>query len=156
MAISAEFSIVLSFAGFCWIFWKKVYPFLTKTLDEHIELVKKKINEAESLKEKASAALKMAYAKKVDIDNIIEENCKISLKKINKLSEENEKYLKSLRERHEASLKARLEAELAKQKDQIIEKLSEVIMQRLSEKTHDSNCKTPLSISKKDLKRLIG
>ncbi|MDR1560987.1 MAG: hypothetical protein LBS23_01380 [Holosporaceae bacterium] len=155
MNISSELSIIISFFGFCWIFMRKIYPLIAKTLDDHIESVRSKIREAELLQEEAYIAFKRANEKKSDIEGMIEENRRISIKKIKQLHEENEKYLKSLHERYEASLQARLEAELAKQKDLVIEKLSEIINERLSEEINDSSYKSYINIPKEDLKKLI-
>ena len=156
MNIDAGLSIVVSFIGFSWIFAKKIYPILTKKLDDHIESVKNKIQEAEDLKNEAYASLKSAYVQKDDTEELIKMNRLKSEEKIKRLQEENEKLLKMLRERHEASLKVQLEAEFAKQKSHLIEKLSDLVIKKLSEKVSDVDCKTITNIDKNDLNKLLG
>ncbi|MDR2067547.1 MAG: hypothetical protein LBP41_00985 [Holosporaceae bacterium] len=155
MKLDAELSIIASFIGFCWIFAKKVYPLLTKTLDAHIEAVKSKISEAELLKNEASAALEKARAEKSILESVIEENRLTSGKKIKQLREEHEKSLRLLRERHEILLKAKLEAELAKQKDELIKKLSLLIREKLLERIGDADYAPSMAIIKEDLKKLL-
>lgn len=156
MNIDPGISIVISFVGFGLIFAKKIYPILTKKLDDHIESVKNKIQEAENLKDEAYASLKNAYIQKDDTEELIRINRLKSEEKIRRLQEENEKLLQMLRERHEASLKLQLEAEFAKQKNHLIEKLSDLIIEKLSERVTDENCKVVTNIDKEDLSKLLG
>jgi len=156
MNIDPGLSVVISFIGFSWIFVKKIYPILTKRLDDHIESVKNKIQEAEDFKNEAYASLKNAYIKKDDTEELIKMNRLKSEEKIKRLQEENEKLLKMLRERHEASLKVQLEAEFAKQKSHLIEKLSDLVIKRLSERVVNANCKIVTNIEKNDLNKLLG
>ena len=134
MSIDPSLSILISFLGFCWIFAKKVYPMVTRKLDEHIEAVKQQIAEAEKLREEAAIALENAKKKENEIENIITENRIKSEEKIKRLREENERLLKMLRERHEISLKTQLEAEFVKQKNQLIDRLTNLILEKISEK----------------------
>ncbi|MDR3187355.1 MAG: hypothetical protein LBT63_02950 [Holosporaceae bacterium] len=155
MTLDPELSVIASFIGFSWIFAKKVYPLVTKALDAHIEAVKREILEAETLKNEASVALEKARAEKNALEDVIEENRRISEKKIKRLQAEQEESLKLLRERHEALLKTQLEAELAKQKDQLIKKLSILIRERLLEKVSAANYRSSTSIAEEDLKKLL-
>jgi F0F1-type ATP synthase membrane subunit b/b' len=155
MTLDPELSVVVSFIGFSWIFVKKIYPLVTKALDAHIEAVKSKILEAESLKDEASAALEKARTEKNALKNVIEENRLISEKKIKRLRMEHEESLKLLRKHHEALLKTQLEAELAKQKDQLVKKLSILIKEKLLEKVVSADYRSSVSVTQEDLKRLL-
>ena len=155
MSIDPSFSVAVSFVGFCWIFFKKVYPVITQKLDEHIESVKQKILEAENLKDDACSVLKNAYRKKDDIEKIIEENRKKSEEKIERLRQENEEELQNLRKRYEDAVKAQAEAAFVKQKSLLIEKLSDLIIERLTEKIKNSGSETDIMITKEDLKKLM-
>ncbi len=155
MSIDAGFSIVISFLCFAWIFAKKVYPLLTKALDDHIDAVKQKILDAERAKEDASRALKVAYVKNQEVADVVEENRRQSEERIKHLKEENEKYIAELRARYEASLKARLEAEFTKQKSALLEQLADLVVEKLSEKVQGSNCKVSTTVTKKDLQKLV-
>jgi F0F1-type ATP synthase membrane subunit b/b' len=155
MSLDPGISIVVSFIGFFWIFIKKIYPLATKTIDEHIELVKNQISEAESLKNNASLALKEAYARKNEAVELIEKNRRESNEKIKRLRQENEEYLKTLRERFESSLKNQLEAELARQKELLMEKLSDQLIKKLKEKVESDDCDVSSVFSREDLKKLL-
>ncbi|MDR0632429.1 MAG: hypothetical protein LBF54_04320 [Holosporaceae bacterium] len=154
MLIDPNISIVVSFLGFVWIFAKKIYPQVTKTLDDHIESVKNKIYEAEILKDEASLSLKKAHGKKNDTAEIIRKNREASREKIRRLRLENEQYLKSLREKLETSMKIQLETELARQKDLLMEKLSEKIIEKLSEQLSSNDCEVSINFTKEDLQKL--
>ncbi|MBR1734994.1 MAG: hypothetical protein IJ730_06065 [Alphaproteobacteria bacterium] len=154
MTIEPEISIVISFLGFCWIFAKKIYPFVTKALDAHIEAVKQEIAKAENLKEEAAIALKKAQETQQKIDGIIAINRLKSEEKIKKLQEENEKLLRILRERHEISLKTQLEAEFVKQKNQLIDRLSSLILEKIDNKV--KNSKNTINLKKEDLTKLLS
>jgi F0F1-type ATP synthase membrane subunit b/b' len=156
MSMSPTLSIVISFLGFCWIFAKKVYPHITKYLDDYIDSIKKNVSDAENFKNDAYSALKDAYVHKDDTEEIIRENRTKSEEKIKRLKAENVKSLHHLRERHTASLKVQLDAELAKQKNFLIERLSDVILLRLSEKISNSECNVSTSFDKEDLQKLLG
>ncbi len=156
MSIDPGLSIVVSFIGFSWLFVKKIYPILTKKLDDHIESVKNKIQEAENLKNEAYTSLKSAYVQKDDTEEVIRTNRLKSEEKIKRLQRENEKLLQALRERHEASLKLQLEAELAKQKSRLIERLSDLIIEKLSDRVTDADCKVLTNIDKNELSKLLG
>lgn len=155
MNIDPSFSIVISFLGFCWIFFKKIYPLITKKLDEHIKAVKQQITEAEKLYEDASVALKKAQEKESEIDAIIAANRLKSEEKIQRLQKENRRLQKMLRERHEISLKTQLEAEVVKQKNQLIDRLSNLILEKISEKIEETNYKFSTSLKKEDLSKLL-
>lgn len=155
ISIDPSISIVISFLGFCWIFAKKLYPLVTKKLDEHIETVKKEIENAERLKDEATLSLKAAREKEHEIDKIIEENRLKSEEKIKKLKEENKKLLQMLRERHEISLKTQLEAEFVKQKNQLIDRLSTLILEKIYEKIEGTDYKFVTTLKKEDLSKLL-
>ncbi|MDR2681885.1 MAG: hypothetical protein LBB29_02470 [Holosporaceae bacterium] len=154
--MTPELTVLISFLGFVWIFWKKIYPLLAKKLDEHIETVKKKIADAEALKDAAYASLQQAHLKKSETEALIEANKLKTEKKIRLMYEENEKLMRSIMERYETSMKAQLEAEIAKQKNQLIEKLSDLLIEKLMEKVNDSNCKLDTNVDKKDLEKLFS
>ena len=153
--IDPSFSIVISFLGFCWIFARKIYPLITKKLDDHIEAVKQQIAEAEKLYRDASVALKKAHEKEREIDGIIATNRLKSEEKIIRLQEENRRLLKMLRERHEISLKTQLEAEVVKQKNQLIDRLANLILEKISEKVEENDYKFSTSLKKEDLSKLL-
>ena len=155
MSIDPSFSILISFLGFCWIFAKKVYPMITRKLDEHIEAVKQQIAEAEKLREEAAIALENAKKKESEIEDIIAENRIKSEEKIKRLREENERLLKMLRERHEISLKTQLEAEFVKQKNQLIDRLTNLILEKISERIEETGYKFSTSLKKEDLSKLL-
>lgn len=156
MSIEPEISIVISFLFFCWLFAVKIYPFITKGLDEHIDFVKKQIAEAEQMRKKAEVALQEANARKKEIDELIVANKLKSEEKIKKLQRENDALIKMLRERHEASLKSQLEAEVIKQRNLLIDRLSDLIMQKISENFKGEEYKFTTSLKKNDLKKLLG
>ncbi|MCR5224853.1 MAG: ATP synthase F0 subunit B [Alphaproteobacteria bacterium] len=155
MNIDAGLSIVVSFLCFAWIFAKKVYPLLTKALDEHIDSVKKQILDAEKMKEEASRALKIAYVKRQEVAGAIEENRKLSEARIAQLKKENKEYIEQLRARYESSLKASLEAEFAKQKGELLDKLADLVIQKLSEQVKQADCKVSTIVTEDDLKKLM-
>jgi len=156
MSIDAGVSIVVSFLVFALIFAKKIYPQVTKKLDEHIESVRNKISQAETLKDEAYAALKKAHVKKDNTKEIIRLNRLKSEEKIERLRLENEKLLQTLRDRHKIALKNQLEAEFMKQKSQLIEKLSNLIIEKLSEKVISSDCKIDVQLNSDDISRLLS
>jgi F0F1-type ATP synthase membrane subunit b/b' len=155
MTIDPHVSIVFSFVGFVGIFAVKIYPLIVQSLDEHIQSIKNKIKEVESLKDDSYVALKKALADKDDISEVIEKNKRESVAKIERMKLENEKYLKILRRRFETSLETRLEAEAAKQKDLLIGKLADQIVKRASERISSSGCEISVDFAKEDLKKLI-
>ncbi len=155
MSIDAGLSIVVSFLCFAWIFAKKVYPLLTSALDEHIDSVKKQILDAERMKDEASRALKLAYVKRQEVGDAIEEYRRLSEERMNQLKKENKEYIEQLRERYEASLKTRLEAEFAKQKGELLDKLADTVIQKLSEQVQKADCKVSSVITDEDLKKLM-
>jgi F0F1-type ATP synthase membrane subunit b/b' len=154
MYITPEFSIVLSFFGFVYIFIRKVYPIVIEKIDEYIESIKLKIQQAETEKDNAYLFLKQAYVKKDDTEEIIKLNRAKSEEKIKHLKTENEKLLDSLNERYEASIKMQLEAEYVKQKNQLIERMSDVVIEKLSEIVLDAHCEVVTSFRKEDLLKL--
>ncbi|GHT97264.1 hypothetical protein FACS1894126_0980 [Alphaproteobacteria bacterium] len=153
--MSPEFTIVISFLGFSWIFAKKIYPLLVGKLDEHIRSVKEKIRNAEVLKNEAYVALKNARMKKDETQAVLEEYKRKTEEKMKLLQEENEILLQGIRERYEISMKAQLEAEVAKQKNQLIEKLSDLLIERLQKKFNDGNCQLKTNVTQKDLEKLL-
>jgi F0F1-type ATP synthase membrane subunit b/b' len=155
MTVDPGVSIVISFLGFVWLFMKKIYPSMVKMLDGHIEAVKNKIREAETLKEEAVSALEEARTKKNDIDEIIEKKRLESEENIKRLYEENAKHLEALREKFEASLKSRLEAELAKQKARLMAQLSDEIIQKLSEHIKSGEYDIDCEVTKENLRKLL-
>jgi F0F1-type ATP synthase membrane subunit b/b' len=155
MKIDPEISIVVSFLFFVLIFAKKIYPYIVNQLDDHIESVKKKIHEAERLKNEASQALSDTNKRKKDVEKLLEINRAGFEEKIKKLSEENEKFLKQLRERHEAAFKAQIEAEFASQKSRLMDKLADLMCEKLSEKITNSKSKKSIDINKKDICKLL-
>ncbi|MDR2794292.1 MAG: hypothetical protein LBB12_00765 [Holosporaceae bacterium] len=154
--MTPELTILISFLGFAWIFWKKIYPLLAKKLDEHIETVKKKIADAEVLRDEAYAALKQAQLKKTETEAEIEAHKLKTEQKIKSLYEENARLMRNTVERYEASVKTQLEAEIAKQKNQLIEKLSDILIEKLVEKINSGDCSLDINLKKKDLKKLLG
>lgn len=153
--IDPSISIVISFLGFCWIFAKKVYPLVTRKLDEHIEAVKQEIARAEQLRDEATYSLKAAREKEHEIEEIIAANRLRSEEKIKKLKEENKKLLKMLRERYEISLKTQLEAEFVKQRNQLIDRLSDLIIEKIHEKVNEADYKFTTTLKKEDLSKLL-
>jgi hypothetical protein len=133
-----------------------MYSPLVKKLDAHIDSVKNKISEAEAFKNEAYVALKRAYIKKDDTEEIIRVNRVKSEEKIRRMQEENEKLLQHLRERHEMSLKMQLDAEFARQKNMLVERLSDLILEKISERVADSEYEILTSIDKDDLRKLLG
>lgn len=154
--MTPELTVLISFLGFAWIFWKKIYPLLAKKLDEHIETVKKKISDAEVLRDEAYAALKQAQLKKIETEALIEAHKIKTEQKIKLLYEENAKLMRHTIERYETSMKTQLEAEIAKQKNQLIERLSNVLIEKLVERINDGSCSLDTRLEKKDLKKLLG
>jgi F0F1-type ATP synthase membrane subunit b/b' len=134
---------------------KKAYAFVIAIVDEHIDSVKSKINNAELLEREASLALKEAYVRKNDVRELIEKNRKESEEKIRRLYQENEQYLKTLRERFDASLQAQLEAELSRQKNLLMTKLSDQIIKKLMEQIDSADCSISTNFKKDDLRKLI-
>lgn len=155
MNIDPNISVVISFIGFSFIFAKKVYPFLTNVLDKHIENVKNKIKEAETLKEAASLSLTRAYTKKDDIDLLIEKNKLLVEARIERLKQEHEQYIRDMRDRYATSLKNQLETELEKQKKQLIEKISNMITEKLLSTINEKNLHLDFEISPDDLQKII-
>jgi F0F1-type ATP synthase membrane subunit b/b' len=155
VTITPGVSIVLSFVGFVWIFMKKARKFMIEALDEHINLVKNKINNAELLEKEASLALKEAYVKKNEIIELIEKSRRESEEKIRQLHLENEQYISTLREKFDTSLKNQMEAELAKQKKLLLSQLSDQITKKLTEQINSANCNVSIDFTKDDLQKLI-
>jgi F0F1-type ATP synthase membrane subunit b/b' len=155
MNFSPELSIVLSFVGFSWIFVKKIYPYITRTLDKHIESVENKIHEAELLKEEASLSLKGAYSNKLEVENALDEARLASTKKIERMQEEHRQHLAALQEKYEVQLKSQLKSELSRQKELLMERISDMVMERLSGKIGDVDRKMPTSIDVENLRRLV-
>ncbi|MDR2782023.1 MAG: hypothetical protein LBB21_06270 [Holosporaceae bacterium] len=149
-------SIVISFLGFVWIFKKKAYPLLVQKLDDYIQSVRSKIDEAELTKDESSLALRMAHTNKSGTADIIEKSKEASHAKIKRIRDENDEYLKSLTERFENSLEVQLEAELAKQKDLLIEKIADQVVKNLSEKLSSTDCEPAINFTKEDLQKLAG
>ena len=148
----AELSILGSFLCFLFLVFKKVWPLLTKSLDDHIEKVKAQINSAEKLREESAAALARASQTSANIQNEVENYKKRSEERISQLEKENQLYLRALREKATLSLNAQLSAELSKQKEILVGRLSDLIIKKLSEKMNDQS--EEISFSKEDLKRL--
>ncbi len=148
----AELSILGSFLCFLFLVFKKVWPLLLKSLDDHIEKVKNKINSAEKLREESTAALTRANLARANIQNEIESYKRGSEERISQLERENQIYLRALREKAALSLNAQLSAELSKQKEILVDRLSDLIIEKLSEKIKDQS--EEISFSKEDLKRL--
>lgn len=148
----AELSILGSFLCFLFLVFKKVWPLLLKSLDDHIEKVKNKINSAEKLREESTAALTRANLARANIQNEIESYKRRSEERIFQLERENQLYLRALREKAALSLNAQLSAELSKQKEILVDRLSDLIVEKLSEKTKVQS--EEISFSKEDLKRL--
>lgn len=155
MQISAEFTVAISFIIFSVVFVKWVYPMLISGLDGHIDEIKNKIKEAEKLKEEANIALKDAYAKKNQTEALIAEKQKIASERIQKLYENNERYLNELRVRQEATLKNQLESEFLKHRDLLISKLADLIVEKISLKVKIGEKEIPSHFTKEDLTKLI-
>ncbi|MDR3155705.1 MAG: hypothetical protein LBT90_01200 [Holosporaceae bacterium] len=154
MFLTPDFSIVLSFFGFMYIFIKKIYPIVIAKIDEYIESVKLKIQHAETRKDNAYLFLKQAYVQKDDTEEIIRLTRLKSKEKIMRMKVENEKLLDSLHERYEASIKVQLEAELMKQKNQLVERISDVVIEKLSKIIVDAHCEVVTTVKKEDLRKL--
>ena len=155
MQISAEFTVAISFIIFSVVFVKWVYPMLISGLDGHIDEIKNKIKEAEKLKEEANIALKDAYAKTNQTEALIAEKQKIASERIQKLYENNERYLNELRVRQEATLKNQLESEFLKHRDLLISKLADLIVEKISLKVKIGEKEIPSHFTKEDLTKLI-
>lgn len=153
MAIDPNFSVFISFVGFLFIFLKKIYPFVTKKLDEHIKSVKDKIDETENMYKDTAQLLKGAYVKKDEIDVAIENYKLESAERLKRIEKENEMYITLLRERYEISLKKQIESELAKQKSILINKISDIIVEKISDMPIDRASDTKLT--KEDIERLL-
>jgi F0F1-type ATP synthase membrane subunit b/b' len=152
--MTPELSLLISFAVFLWICYRKLYPFCIRQLDEYIDCIKKNLDNAETLKNDAYSQLKKAYVRKDDVDGIIEANRLKSPKKLQRLQDEHERLLQLLRQKHSTSVKIQLNAELSKQKNRLIERLADVVLAQLSEYVQNPSCRVITSIDPDDLQKL--
>ncbi|MDR2267832.1 MAG: hypothetical protein LBD81_00075 [Holosporaceae bacterium] len=150
-----EFTIVLSFIGFCWIFAKKIYPPLIGYLDDYIEEVKKQISDAKIYKDEASVALKRARVKETEVQTALAELRLKNEKKLNVLRKENEKMLQNMRKKYESSVASRLNAELAMQKNSLIEKVTDALVKKLKQEARSRTHHIEANIKKEDLEKLL-
>lgn len=154
MAISAEVTVVVSFAGFCWLFAKKIYPLVIRGLDGHIDEIKSRIDEAERLKKQASEDLRQAYIRKDESEKFVIRSRHENEEKIRKLYADNEVILQELAKKQEAALNARLNAEFMKQKEGLFEKVADLICKGVKRRVQSGE--TPIAaFSKEDLKKLV-
>lgn len=155
MNINPEMTVLISFIGFGFLFWKKLYPLVTKGLDDHIDEVKKQIEEAEGMKNQASEALRQAYIHKDEVENFVKENQRATDEKMQRLYDDNERILRELREKQEAALEAQLRSEFVKQREQLLDKIADLVVNKLTEKIESGECKIPTNFAKDDLRKLI-
>jgi F0F1-type ATP synthase membrane subunit b/b' len=150
-----EFTIVLSFTGFCWIFAKKIYPPLIGYLDSYIEEVKKQISYAETYKDEASVTLERSRVKKTEVQTALAEFRLRNEKKLDVLRKENEKMLQNMRKKYEASAESRLSAELAMQKNLLIKKVATTLVKKLKQEARSQTHHIETNIKKEDLEKLL-
>lgn len=153
--MSPEIAVLISFILFSIAFYLKVYPLLQKMIGNYISDVQDKIEEAERLKDEASALLKEAYINKDNVEEIIAANKRLADARIEEIKRQNEAHLEVIKARYEASLKTQLDAELSRQKNILIHKLSDLLTEKLSEKIKNDNIEVGLNVSKDDLLKLI-
>ncbi|MDR0555424.1 MAG: hypothetical protein LBG20_00190 [Holosporaceae bacterium] len=154
MQMDPGVSIVISFLGFSWLFWKRIYPQTTRMLDDHIEEVKNRINEAEWQSRAAQSILKKAQEKQKEMEESIDSCRKISQEKMKIMRRENDNYVMERREKVKLSLKNQLEAELEQQKEILLEQLSNQLIQKLSERIIQDSYVVLVDFSREDLQKL--
>ncbi|MDR1551395.1 MAG: hypothetical protein LBS14_01815 [Holosporaceae bacterium] len=153
--MDASLSLVISFAGFVWLFWKKIYPFVIYQLDKYIEGVKSKIRNAEQSKEKASIALRDAQEKRCEVAITMEKDKKESQERLQRLGKENERQLEEIRKKFGISLQKRLDQETEKKKDELLNRLSDQIVAQVSARLSTWEANKFEEFTQEDLQKLV-
>jgi F0F1-type ATP synthase membrane subunit b/b' len=155
MNIDPSVSIVISFAGFAYVFMKKICPLTIKSLDDYIDSVKNKFLGAEQQWTDASQQMNDAILKKDNITAVIENDNNASRIRIEKFREDNEAHLQILAGRLEASMKAQLEAESQRLRDALLTKISDEISARIATLAESGGCTMASEYAPDDLKKLL-
>lgn len=156
MIFDAETSVTISFVLFVILFAIKVYPVVVGYLDEYIESVRTKINNAEKSERDAQAQFALANKEMGRVAESAEEIRVNSDKKIQIIREEHEKYLRELEIRQDAIFNSRFEAESSKQKNELISRLSDLIVDRLADDiSKGKSSKFSVKLNSKDLEKLV-
>lgn len=156
MTFNAETSVTISFVLFIILFAIKVYPVVVGYLDEYIESVRTKINNAEKSERNAQAQFASANEEMGRVAESAEEIRANSDKKNQIIREEHEKYLRELEIRQDAIFNSRFEAESSKQKNELISRLSDLIVDRLADDiSKGKSSKFSIKLNSKDLEKLV-